>query len=164
MENNCENILSKINDYIDNELLPEEIIAFNKHIKECENCKKELLEAKTTLIMVKSLKELKLPDPDENFTLNIIRKIEEEKAKNKVVKFTFIKSFAAGIAILGIVGITLVNFYPTKGQVSQNSQENAVTKEHAENLKALFYGEENSTLVDAGFPTDQYGLIDTNGI
>lgn len=164
MNNKCEKILNQIYDHIDKQLSTEEEAAFKKHIEECESCKKELEETKSTIKIVNSLKLIEIPAPDINFSSEVISKIKKENAKNNVTRINFLKPIAAGIVILGVVAITVINFNPHQATISQKEDHNTVTEEYAEDFDALFYGEDYSLIAESGYPTDKYGLIEINGI
>lgn len=163
MNNRCEKTLNQIYDYIDKQLSAEEEIAFEKHIEECEKCKKELEEAKSMINIVNSLKLMEVPAANINFSSEIINKIKKERSKSNVTRINFLKPIAAGVVILGIVAITMIEFSPNSCESCLNTQNNTI-EEYAEDLEALFYGEEYFVMADTGYPTDQYGLIEINGI
>lgn len=58
----CEEVLNNISLYIDNELSLKELEEFEKHIAQCDNCRKELEDIKEMIFSLNNLEEIELPD------------------------------------------------------------------------------------------------------
>ena len=58
----CDELISKISEYLDGKLSAEEKKEFERHLSRCSSCAKELEQTKKTVELCHSLKELPLPE------------------------------------------------------------------------------------------------------
>ncbi|HPG29266.1 MAG TPA: zf-HC2 domain-containing protein [bacterium] len=88
MNNNCKNILELFCESLDSILSEDKLRLIEKHISECENCKKEF---EKILITASKLKELnnfiESISPEKTITLKIMNSIKDEFARNKSDSF-----------------------------------------------------------------------------
>lgn len=99
---NCKEFKEKISLYIDKELTDEEALEFEKHLKECHNCRVEFENTKRIIEIVKNMPLEKLP---EGYCEKLNNKLLEKSKKNKW-NWRRITAIAATFIIL--IGATFV--------------------------------------------------------
>ena len=118
---NCTRFYECISLYIDNELNDIEMESFEKHLKECENCRVEYEEMLLITNLLKDVEEVELP---EDYEKNLRQKLEVvEQVKKKKINYKKITSFAAGIIVL----ITSITFLMENNNLrKENRQEKII--------------------------------------
>lgn len=104
----CMKIQKSVNDYLSDKMSLEDAVAFVKHVRSCENCKKEV-EKDFLLYNLMRLDELEEKGEKENFSLNIeelLKRTEDtarEQKKNHLARrVTYIVLTILLAAIMGI--------------------------------------------------------------
>lgn len=135
----CEKMKNQFSEYLDETLSVEQKAAFEQHLSECSNCRKEFDEL---LDSWEILDEYQVPQISPDFTDAVIQKAEQrqkisEKTKSLfdrfldtfAIKFAFVPAFASLLIILGI-GYYLITGAPTgivdKPQISNTQKAEIV--------------------------------------
>ena len=162
MIDKCEDFSALLNDYLDNNLDENQIKSLEQHLKSCTNCKEELKDLKETIEKVNQLKDINIPEAKDSFSTDIINQL---KSETKPAKIYYFKYIAASVITIGLVSFAVINFTKTEDiSVSQNNN-NTVTEEEYDEFFATFTEDQDTFLIaEAGYPTDEYGLIDIDGI
>lgn len=170
MSNNCNYFTEQINDYIDGNLDDNQKTELEKHINICNNCAQELKELKLTVIAIRNLQNIKLPDAKETFSKEIIQQLNADNPAIISFRTPWIKYAAASISVLVIAGLMVFTFWgPISKPVATNQPTNEeiveyqVANEFYEVIEENVYYD-NSIIADAGFPTDEWGLLDVDGL
>ena len=102
---NCEKANELMMEIIDNKISKDEYLLFEKHLEQCENCKKDFLMYQQIL---EEFNEIEILEAPENFEQNIMEKIEniepEYRKSNKKINIFYwcislIASFLLGVNI-----------------------------------------------------------------
>lgn len=162
MIDKCEDFSYLLNDYLDKNLDTDQIESLEQHLANCKSCKQELKELKEIVETVNQLKDITIPEAKETFASDIIAQL---KADNKPARISYFKYIAASVIAVSIVSLAVVNFtQPKTTSISQNNV-NTITEEEYDDYFSDFTEEQDTFLIaEAGFPTDEYGLIDLDGI
>ena len=169
MNDKCEIFSYLINDYLDGTLSKEDSEKLKQHLSECKDCSEELKELKETIEMVASLKHLNIPETPGSFSQDIISKLEEEK---KVIPVFFNKYAAASIIAMVVIGVMAIITFSQDGTNLAENQPQTITKTkpttYTETIIAEEYGEDfytdNSIIAETGLPTDDWGLLNLDGM
>ena len=102
---NCKEINKSIINFIEKELTPEKANAFERHIKECNECAKLFSDISQAYYSINMNQEI---EPKAFFTESVINKIDTEKVKDNIFDITldiaiskFFKKFAyTGVAFI----------------------------------------------------------------
>ncbi len=111
--NDCEIIRDSFSLYIDEQLSPEELEQFKKHLANCADCTESLAELEDVLNSLKSLPELPLPEGfhDELMfkinQLDIDKKLNNKKTGIRRQDFSKYYGFAASIVFILVIGAFL---------------------------------------------------------
>ena len=106
---NCNEVMDKLSLYIDRELSDDEIHLMEEHIKDCENCQKELEEYNNLISILQNLPE---EEPPEGYCQRLHNKLKEANASqsknlkiNKFNRFKWMKygSIAAALVLVFLV-------------------------------------------------------------
>ncbi|MGD9579976.1 MAG: anti-sigma factor [Vampirovibrionia bacterium] len=162
MSGKCDDYSYLLNDYIDKNLNKEELEGLEAHLKNCKNCKEELIELQETVKRIKELSNMKIPDAKETFASEIITQLKEE---NKTAKRGYLKYIAASVITISLVCFTAVNFLHTEPtKIANNTTENITEEEYTDYFSTITEDNDTFIIAEAGYPTDEYGLIDLDGI
>lgn len=161
MNDNCKEFLPLINDFIDDNLISEDLEKLENHLKSCNECSSELSDFKATTKLVKSLKEISPSAVDEAFSTNIINQIKKEQTTTSILKSSFLK-YAATIVVIFLSALIAMNINTNKK--SYISTETNLHKEYITDINSIFLEQDASHLAEAGLPTDENGFLDINGL
>lgn len=165
MNDKCDSFIELINDYLDKNLDAKRQRELNEHLDACKECTQELKDLEATLNSIQTLKNLEIPAAKENFAREIIQKLESEKPKSTIIRFSSLKYVAASLLAAIIAGFIGIHFWPKNTTpVATNNTEHAVAVEFSNDFDYIIYENDNSVLADAGFPTDEWGLLDIDGL
>jgi len=161
MVEKCEEFSCILNDYLDNNLNKSQIESLELHLANCNNCKNELKELKDTIEAIGKLNDMNIPRAKESFASDIINQLKKETKPNGVYYFKYI---AASVIAISIVSFAVINFsQPPKATVAVNNTTTITEEEYNEYFSSFNEEEDASLIAKAGFPTDEYGLLDLNG-
>lgn len=142
---NCNNIQEKLSDYIDQNLQKNEVELVENHLKNCENCTKELAELQQLFTVFSSdVDEL----PSENLHLNFNKILLEESEKlttaTKVVSLNTVEKSSSKhdwkqyLRIVASIAIVISAFLIGKYQPNKQTQlANQPTKQEKQVLAML---------------------------
>lgn len=163
MNDTCSYFDNLINEYIDGEIDKKEKTTLEAHLQQCKVCSKNLKETELTVKTIRSLKNIEAPEAKEGFSAEIIKQLEKEQKPNNILTFKTMKYVAAAILTIGLISIFIIN-NPDKIITISNTDNNNLNEEYTEDFTSLFYESDSSILADAGFPTDEWGLLDLDNM
>ncbi|WP_201327999.1 anti-sigma factor family protein [Thermotomaculum hydrothermale] len=94
-----------LEDYLKNDLTPEEKDLFDKHLNECENCRREVELLREVEGYLNSIPKVKVP---EDFSERVIEKVYEHKRKVAgwyMYAAVFFVSFISAFLAINVIGI-----------------------------------------------------------
>lgn len=122
---NCNDVSSKMVEYLDNQLPGEEVKLIEKHLESCERCMDEVRDIQTVLIKVS---EVKTENPDESLRSNFYSmlqvEIDKQKSQNlqKHTRMFSLTRIAAGLALIiagAFMGMIINPLLKNKNQSSE---------------------------------------------
>lgn len=119
---NCNKIEDKLIDYIERDLSKEEELEIKRHIDECEDCKKEYKELKSTIIYIKNNSK----DIDKEKELNLNANINK---KGVFKRFTRTGTIAIAISLLLVVTAFAVDMLGFMDMWKKSSEERIMSWE-----------------------------------
>lgn len=161
MKTTCNIYIDQLNDFINKELNTDEEKHLLEHINNCPSCLQELKDLEHSINIIKSLNKNNPPEAKESFRSEIINKIELEKHKVTKIRLKTFVNIAAGffiIVLITLIGIKNANI------LNLGIHENSISSEYSKDFHAVINEREHSVLAEAGFPTDNWGLIDVDSL
>lgn len=95
---NCTDINNYIEDYLDDQLMQQDRLAFERHVNSCASCESKLERTKTMML---GLKDLAIPESTVNFEQRVFTEVRRQHKENHSYKFAtgFTTAIAASLAI-----------------------------------------------------------------
>lgn len=121
----CDELISKISEYLDGKLSTEEKKEFERHLSRCSSCAKELEQTKKTVELCHSLKELPLP---EGFSQQLKERLCAQPAPQKRLMPLWLKDrrLYMGVAALAASFVLILGPFYTMYQNSNTPVEPAI--------------------------------------
>lgn len=114
---NCRLVQRAISEYLDNELTGEQMLEVRHHLRECENCRREVESLRS---VKKSLQQMKSIAPNADFEQRLFATVCNAKAEPR--KRSFRPAIAIGVAasaaiIASALYFTRVQYVNEKGEI-----------------------------------------------
>ena len=105
---NCTSTTEQLDDYLDGELKPDQVLELDRHISECASCQQKVDEQRALQIRLKNYGESTMPNPDAAFFDQSMARATQNglsRQRNRWVMTGFGGAMAAALAIWMIGGM-----------------------------------------------------------
>ncbi len=152
----CKACKQKISLYLDHQLTQDERIAFESHLQECPECKKELEQLQDIVNMTKEMDMEPLPT---GYCKDLRLKLEKEK-KNSIRKKSFWTAKKLGMMAAAMVVVLMVPLFLS--QLNQSNTMNEMAWDSAPPMISPSPGDSGIKTQDSGFGGyDEMAVSDT---
>ena len=138
----CKQIRDLFSNYIEQQLDEKELIDFEKHMKECEECGYEFYEFEKMILKIKQIKDLEPPGDLKSKIMAKVIAEENRRLNNKILNFRKYFSVAATFLVIFVGFAFYKSFYNDKSKdysnlslKDENIKSRSIEQSEIENLK-----------------------------
>lgn len=133
---NCTEINNSIDDYLDDQLMQQDQLAFVQHIEHCTRCADRLKRCET---LMEGLKDISIPEPSLSFEQRVLAEVHRQHKDSH--RYRFATGFTSAVAASLAIWFTSTVFM--SGTMTDQPQAIAVAMNEVQTVRLMFDSHED---------------------